>query len=171
MGSGKSTIGPILANSLGYNYVDVDAYIEQQEHKKVTDIFASDGELAFRKLERKALEDLANCQRFVVSLGGGTISTEENFQLVRHHGILVYLKLSPAEILLRVQHRHDRPLLKDDMGNLLPLQEMEKRVLDLLAKRELFYLRADVVIPTDRTRVGVTVDEIMKHIRGRIEKV
>jgi shikimate kinase len=170
MGSGKSTIGPILANTLGFNYIDVDQYIEQHEHKRVVDIFAADGEQAFRQMERTALLALSTQHRCVVSLGGGTLSNEDNFQLITQNGILVYLKLSPAEILLRVQHRNDRPMLRDADGKPLPLPEMETRILDLLSRREPFYSRADIVIPTDHMRVGVTVDEIMKHIRGKIEK-
>lgn len=170
MGSGKSTVGPILANTLGYRYTDVDTYIEQKEQKKVVDIFASEGEMAFRRMERIALNELSQQQRSVISLGGGTISTEENFQIVSQSGILVYLQLSPAEIMLRVQHRNDRPMLKDQYGNLLSPPEMEKRIHELLARREPFYMRADIVLPTDHLRVGVTVDEIIKLVRGRIEK-
>jgi shikimate kinase len=170
MGSGKSTIGPILANTLGYKYVDVDTYIEQKEQKKVVDIFAAEGELAFRSMERTALQELSRQQHCVISLGGGSISNEENVRLVMHSGILVYLKLSPTEIMLRVQHRNDRPMLKDERGNILAPHEMELRIMELLARREPFYMRADIILPTDHMRVGVTVDEIMKHIRGRIEK-
>jgi shikimate kinase len=170
MGSGKSTIGPILANTLGFEYVDVDRFIEQKTKKPIMEIFSTEGEQAFRTLERDTLRELADLDHCVISLGGGTIANEENYQLVSHNGILVYLKLSPEEILQRVQYRNDRPMLKDEHGNPLPPQELEKRVLDLLGRREQFYTRADVVIATDTMRVGATVDEIMKNIRWMIEK-
>jgi shikimate kinase len=170
MGSGKSTIGPILANTLGFEYLDVDQRIEQKTNKLVAEIFRSEGEPAFRALEREVLQELTELNRCVISLGGGTIANEENCQLVLQKGILVYLKLSPEEIIQRVQYRNDRPMLKDAQGNQLPPPELKSRVLDLMARREQFYARADVVITADNMRVGMTVDEIMKNIHFMVEK-
>ena len=170
MGSGKSTIGPILANTLGFDYLDVDKHIEQKTKKLVSEIFNSEGEQVFRALERNALLELTELNHCVISLGGGTIANEENCQLVLQKGILVYLKLSLEEIIQRVQHRSDRPMLKDDHGNPLALPELKNRILDLMARREQFYVRADVVITADRMRVGTTVDEIMKNIYSLMNK-
>lgn len=165
MGSGKSTIGPILANTLGYEYFDVDKLIEQQAGKRVLEIFGEEGEQLFRKRERDALAIVCSRDRCVVSLGGGTIANEENLRLIREHGVLVYIALSAEEILLRVQHRTDRPLLKNADGKNLPPREMDRRVRELLSLRAPFYERADVVVPADRQRVGITVDEIVKRLR------
>ena len=170
MGSGKSTIGPILANTLGFDYLDVDKHIEQKTKKLVSEIFNSEGEQVFRALERNALLELTELNHCVISLGGGTIANEENCQLVLQKGVLVYLKLSPEEIIQRVQYRSDRPMLKDEHGNQLTLPELKNRVLDLMTRREKFYARADVVISADKMRVGATVDEIMKNIHGIINK-
>jgi shikimate kinase len=169
MGSGKSTIGPILANTLGFDFVDTDKAIEKKAGKRVVDIFATDGEQAFRSLEFASLQEIATSTRSVVSLGGGTIANEENFRLIHNSGIIVYLKLSPEEILHRVHHRTDRPLLTGAGGERLPVEEIEKRVQHLLARREEFYARADVIIQTDRKRVGTTVDEIVRRLRGLVE--
>jgi shikimate kinase len=170
MGSGKSTIGPILANTLGFEYLDVDQYIEQKTNKQVVEIFNTDGEQAFRSLERDALRELAELHHCVISLGGGTIANEENCQLVLQKGILVYLKLSPEEIVQRVQYRSDRPMLNDEHGNKLSPPELKNRVLDLITRREQFYARADVVISADNMRVGATVDEIVKNIHIMIDE-
>jgi shikimate kinase len=170
MGSGKSTIGPILANTLGFEYLDVDRHIEQKTSKLITEIFRSEGEQAFRALERETLIELTQLNHFVISLGGGTIANEENCQLVLQKGILIYLKLSPAEILQRVQYRSDRPMLKDEHGNQLTQVELRKRILDLMNRREKFYSRANLVIASDNMRVGATVDEIMKNIHVMIDK-
>jgi shikimate kinase len=170
MGSGKSTIGPILANSLGYKYVDMDRYIEEKAQKKIVDIFSSEGEQAFRTLERNTLIEVTELNHCVVALGGGTIANEENLHVVSQKGILIYLKLSPEEIIHRVQFRTDRPMLKDAQGNQLGPVELEKRIHELLSKREPFYMRADVVIFADKMRVGATVDEIMKEIRPLMGK-
>jgi shikimate kinase len=170
MGSGKSTIGPILANTLGYAYLDVDQFIEQKTKKRIAEIFSSEGEQTFRILERKTLLELAGRGHCVISLGGGTIANEENLRLVSQSGILVYLKLSKEEILQRVQYRNDRPMLKDSQGNTLQGQALENRIQELLTFREQFYSRAEVVINADHMRVGDTVDEIMKNIRSLIQQ-
>ena len=169
MGSGKSTIGPILANTLGFEFVDIDKLVEKKAEKRISDIFTTDGEQAFRALELASLKEVASRSHHVVSLGGGTIADEENFRLIRESGIIVYLKLSPEEILQRVHHRTDRPLLTGAGGVRLPVEEIEQRVMELLTRREQFYARADVVIPTDRKRVGATVDEIVRRLRGLID--
>jgi shikimate kinase len=170
MGSGKSTIGPILANTLGFEYVDVDRCIEEKAHKEIVEIFRTEGEQAFRAIERNTLREITELDRSVISLGGGTVTNEENYHLVSQHGILIYLKLSPEEILQRVQYRNDRPMLKDAEGNPLQGQALEQRIVELLTHREPYYSRADVIIHADNMRIGVTVDEIMKNIRWMIEK-
>jgi shikimate kinase len=170
MGSGKSTIGPILANTLGYTYIDVDRFIEEKTHKEIVEIFRTEGEQAFRTIERNTLNELTQLDHSVISLGGGTIANDENCRLVSQNGILIYLKLSPEEILQRVQYRNDRPMLKDAQGNPLQGQALENRIQELLSFREQFYSRAEVIIHADHMRVGTTVDEIMKSIRGKIEK-
>ena len=169
MGSGKSTIGPILANTLGFEFVDIDKIVEKKAAKRIIDIFAVDGEQVFRSFEHASLLEIAARAHSVVSLGGGTIADEENFRLIHRSGIIVYLKLSPEEILHRVHHRTDRPLLTGASGERLPVEEIEKRVQDLLTRREQFYARADVVIQTDRERVGTTVDEIVRRLRGLVD--
>jgi shikimate kinase len=169
MGSGKSTIGPILANTLGFEFVDIDKFIEKKVQKRIVDIFATEGEQAFRAVEHLSLKEIAARDRCVVSLGGGTIANEENFQLIRESGIIVYLQLSPEEILQRVHHRTDRPLLTSADGTKLPKEEIQQRVQDLLQRREEFYSRADVVIQADRKRVGATVDEIARKLRGLVD--
>jgi shikimate kinase len=165
MGSGKSTLGPILANTLGYDSYDIDKLIEKKAGKKIVDIFREDGEPAFRALERETLLEASLLHRSVVSLGGGTITNEENFQIAQTHGVLLYLKLSPEEIIQRVKNRNDRPMLRDEHGNQLQGNSLRERVCALLAAREPFYARADIVVSADAMRIGVTVDTIVKHLR------
>ena len=168
MGSGKSTIGPILANTLGFDYVDVDKIIEEKAEKGIIDIFATVGEQAFRSVERQTLQEVSSLDAAVVSLGGGTIANEENFELIHRNGVIIYLQLSPEEILNRVQRRTDRPMLKDDEGKPLSGAELDTRIRELLNLREQFYSRADIIVPADRKKVGATVDEIVKKLRRMI---
>jgi shikimate kinase len=166
MGSGKSTIGPILANALGWDFVDIDKDIERATDQKIIDIFTSAGEQTFRSLEQEALQNLLSRNECVVSLGGGTLTTEENFDFIRQNGIIVYLQLSPDTILQRVKHRTDRPLLKDVKGNPLEGEELQKRIDGLLEVREQYYSKADIIIPADTMKVGTTVDTIVEKLRG-----
>lgn len=166
MGSGKSTIGPILANTLGFDFVDVDRLIEEKANARVVQIFEREGEQRFRELEHQVLHDVTTREKCVVSLGGGTIANDENFSLIRNSGIIVYLRLEPDEIYQRVHHRPDRPLLWDGSGNLLSADQLQERIRQLLTDRERYYNQADVIVPSDRRRVGVTVDEIVRRLRG-----
>jgi len=165
MGSGKSTVGPILANTLGYEFLDVDKLIEQKIDKPVVQIFKSVGEQGFRGIERKTLQEISGLDGYVVSLGGGTIANEDNFRLVHESGIIVYLHLPSEEILQRVKNKTDRPMLKDRDGNPLPPDELATRIEQLLQRREQFYGRADIIVSTEEKKIGATVDEIVRKLK------
>jgi shikimate kinase len=162
MGSGKSTIGPILANTLGYEFMDVDREIEKSEGMAVGEIFRTRGEEAFRQLERSTLERASAVPRIVVSLGGGTLTDPVNYARIHETGVLVYLKLSADEIFRRVQRRTDRPLLATENGERLPPDELRQRVERLLAEREPLYRSAHITIVPDTARIGHTVDRIAR---------
>jgi shikimate kinase len=167
MGSGKSTVGPILANTLGYRFYDIDRVIEESAGKTIPEIFRQDGEPAFRALEQNTLRGLSSGSNCVIALGGGTIAGEENLRIVKENGVLVYLQISPEEAMLRVQHhRTDRPMLKDSTGNPLTADKLRERIVELLAQRERYYIRADITVHTDNKRIGITVDEIVKRLRS-----
>lgn len=165
MGSGKSTIGPILANTLGFRFIDVDRLIEEKTGKSVSSIFKDDGEPLFRQHESEALDEIRSMQDAVVSLGGGTVASEENFRLVHASGILIYLQLSPEDALRRMRRKLDRPMLRDDQGLPLTGEPLEERIRDLLEVREQFYRRADIIVATGDISVGSTVDDIVRRLR------
>lgn len=164
MGSGKSTIGPILANTIGYDFLDIDRTIEAREGKAVTEIFRERGESYFRALEREIIEQIRSRFRLVISLGGGTVTDPEAFQIIRTSGILVYLKVTPEQLFKRLHRRTDRPLLSDIGGNQLSEPELRERIRTLHAAREPIYSEADIIILTDGIRVGLTVDKIVKRL-------
>lgn len=169
-GSGKSTIGPLLANSLGYEFVDLDKAIEQAAGKSINRIFSEDGETSFRALELQSIEALASRQELVVSLGGGVLENDRCLDIIRTHGTLVYLKSSPEILALRLQHKTDRPLMKADDGRRLMKEEILARITTMLGKREPRYLKADIVIVTDSKKIGVTVEELTRKIERHIRK-
>ena len=169
MGSGKSTIGPILANSIGYSHLDIDREIERLTKKRVTEIFLDEGESYFRAVERGVLEKIIKEQRYVISLGGGTIADEINFDIIRSSGLLVYLKADLEHIYHRLKYKTDRPVLKSENGTMLTDDALRKKIRVVLDLREPFYNRADIVIETSERRVGLTVDDIVHRITPYIE--
>jgi shikimate kinase len=169
MGSGKSTIGPILANTLGYEFVDVDKAIEKHTGQTVREIFAGSGEVQFREMERKLIHDLLAVEHIVISLGGGTIADPVNFPVIRSSGILVYLKSTPDHLFRRLHHKTDRPVLVDVNGDRLTEEALRTRIDELYAHREHFYEQADIIIPTDEHKVGITVDHIVKKLSGMLD--
>jgi shikimate kinase len=164
MGSGKSTVGPILANSIGYSFVDLDRLIEKRNGKSVRRIFQEDGERFFRAEELAVLEEVGAKDKMVVALGGGTLSEPEAFQSVNRSGILVYLKVPPSELFKRLQHKTDRPLLMDAEGNRLPEEALRERMMTLFTSREHQYERADVIVLADEQRLGLTVDHLVRML-------
>lgn len=111
MGSGKSTVGRLLARQLLWNFLDLDALIERHAGRRITEIFAVDGEETFRTMERFVLRQAVQKPHTIVALGGGTFLDPENREVSRAHAVSVWLRC-PAEVLVARlgPARHDRPL-------------------------------------------------------------
>ena len=170
MGSGKSTIGPILANTIGYNFVDLDIAIEHREAKKINEIFSENGEQYFRSIERTLLEEIAaSADKTIISLGGGTLANEEILAYVKSTGIVVYLKVNEDQIYKRLHAKGDRPMLRDENGNLLNGEPLMVKIRTLLERRSPYYERADIIMHTDDKKIGMTIDDLTKQLRGLIE--
>ena len=170
-GSGKSTIGPLLANSLGYDFLDLDKEIERIAGKTINMIFAEQGEAHFRELELEVLEKVAGRNELVVSLGGGVLQNDRCFSLIINSGTLVYLHSSPLILAKRLSHKTDRPLMKGDNGERLSREEIEKKILALLEKREPRYKTAQIMVETDTKRIGSTVEELTRKIERYVRRV
>jgi shikimate kinase len=166
MTSGKSTIGPILANVLGWHFYDLDKVLEEKEKMSVVEIFEKKGEEYFRRMERETLAELSENDNIVIALGGGTIANEANLQLIKSSGVLVYLKVSPDVLYKRLKNKIDRPLFKDLVLGEKSEEEFVGRIKELLEKREAKYNQADLEIITDEARIGVTVDKIAKQVKS-----
>lgn len=169
MASGKSTIGAIAANTLGWNFCDLDELIEKKTGKQIKNIFEEDGEKYFRELERKTLEEVLNLENYIVALGGGTIADQTNLEIIKASGILIYLETSAEETYRRLRFKRDRPVLLFDSEEEPAKAEFLEKINALLKKRKQFYNQADVTLNADNSRIGQTVDRLAAIIRKEIK--
>lgn len=111
MGSGKTTIGRKLARLTGLEFVDADQYLEAQEGKKISDIFAEHGEAYFRDLETAYIKELSQRKGIVLSLGGGAVLRPQNVSMVKQNGLLIHLDTPFYRIMKNLSFSNTRPLL------------------------------------------------------------
>jgi shikimate kinase len=141
MATGKSTIGPLLARELEYDFIDTDAMVEADMGMTIADIFAQLGEDAFRDAEHEALKKALNMEKIVLSTGGGIILFKRNRKLLAEQAFVVSLSAQPETIYGRVKDDDTRPLLKCND----PLQ----RIKQILAERQVYYDVCDFKISTE----------------------
>ncbi len=113
MGAGKTSVARKLARMCALSSIDMDTYLERREGRKVKEIFASEGEAAFRAIETEVLKELVAKDPLLVSCGGGVIMREENRLVLREHGFVVHMKVSVDEAVSRISDISTRPLLQD----------------------------------------------------------
>lgn len=142
MGAGKSTVGSMVASRLGRPFIDMDSAIESEAGFNASEIFASQGEDEFRRLESLALQRIAVGPGAVVACGGGVVVRDENRVLLKASGCVVYLKVSAAQSLARIGDTATRPLLSGSAGAMTATA--------ILAAREALYRAvADITIDTE----------------------
>ncbi|HEX7860478.1 MAG TPA: shikimate kinase [Verrucomicrobiae bacterium] len=162
MGTGKSTVGQLAAGMLGFRFVDTDEMIERMAGKRITDIFASDGEARFREHERDIVAKLREMTRTVVSTGGGLVTNPENLASLKEHALTVCLWCSAETILKRVGHQTHRPLLRVEN----PLEKIRA----LLNERAPAYRQADVLLSSEFRKpkeVAMHVVHEYRAVRGK----
>jgi shikimate kinase len=164
MTSGKSTIGPILANVLGMDFYDLDKVIEGEEKQTIVEIFEKKGEAYFRNIELQKLRQLCELRSVVISLGGGTLTEKANYDLLKSTGKIIYLKVSPINLYKRLKNKIDRPLIRDLVLGEKSEEDFLEKIKELLEKRRIYYEKADLIIETDLQPLGKTVDKIAKRI-------
>ncbi|MFO7982072.1 MAG: shikimate kinase [Desulfuromonadales bacterium] len=157
MGSGKTTVGMELARRLKLRFVDVDSVIAEQAGRTIPEIFAREGEEGFRRRETQALESLYAVDGAVVATGGGVVTVEENWPLMRALGPVIYLRTRLKTALQRIGEGEDRPLAKG--------VDRETRLKTLLAQRTPLYERADLVVDTD----GLAPCDVARHIIDNLQ--
>jgi shikimate kinase len=161
MASGKTTAGKLLAKRLGWAFYDSDAEVERRRGKRVAEIFAQEGEPAFRELEKVALRGLAGQDNAVISTGGGVPLLEENMRTLEQKGFIVLLTAKPETVLERLKAEPSaRPLLagKDPAG----------AVRELLAARARAYDRHHWAVVTDGRTPEQVAEKIFEMVKEKI---
>jgi shikimate kinase len=130
MGSGKTTVGKLIAEKTGMPLLDMDALIEERAGKPITAIFADEGEAHFRQLEREMVRELAQREGQIISTGGGIVLNPDNIADFERTGLVVCLLADAQTVLERVKHDTSRPLLAGDK---------EKKILEILDSRKHLY--------------------------------
>ena len=141
MGTGKTSVGRLVADQLRFEFLDTDDLIQTRTGRTIADIFSHDGEPAFRALERQVVGELTGRKNTVISTGGGLPTNRENLEALKAHALVVCLWAAPEKIWERVRSQSHRPLLHD--------ADPQKKIRELLAARMPFYRQADVLVNTD----------------------
>jgi shikimate kinase len=157
MGTGKSTVGRLVADQLKFEFLDTDTLIEQRTGKKITEIFAQNGEPAFRDLEAQLVEELSGRTRTIISTGGGLPANPANLASLKTHALVICLWAAPEHIFDRVREQSHRPLLNDPD----PLGKIRT----LLAAREPYYKQADVLLNSDLRSAREVAQQVINQFR------
>ena len=151
-GTGKTTVGRMVARQVGKKFIDSDHEIERAQGRPVADIFASDGEPAFRALERQFIEGGHPSSGCVVACGGGLVVPEGMLALLRERGVVVCLHAPLETVLERTGRTTHRPLFQGE--------DREQRVRELYDRREAIYRKAGTMVLT----AGRPLKDIAAHV-------
>jgi len=158
MGSGKTTIGRTLAKHLDKIFVDSDEEVQQRTGVTIPHIFDVEGEAGFRLRESAAISELMKRDNMVLATGGGAILAEQNRDMLRQNGIVVYLRANVHDLWLRTRHDRNRPLLQTD--------DPRAKLTELFEQRDPLYQQAaDIVVQSGKQ----SVQALMLHLVDEIE--
>jgi len=166
MGSGKTTVGELLAKQLGYKFFDTDALITQVAGKSISNIFAEEGEAEFRAIEAQVLGEISSYTRLVVATGGGIVMNQQNWGYL-HQGLVIWLDVPIPLLIARLQC--DRQTA--DQRPLLQSPNPEQRLQEILTQRQEMYAEADLRISISSVHTHPMVQtEIWEEIPTVIKK-
>jgi len=160
MASGKTTVGKLVAERLGWAFDDLDDLVTRAAGRPVADIFAAEGEAGFRRRESDALREAAGRRRAVIATGGGAACREDNLVAMLAGGVVVTLAVSPEEAIRRAGSLSGRPLLD---GKVDPVGAARA----LLDVRLEFYERAHVRVDTDGRTPADIADAVLLGVRSK----
>ena len=164
MGAGKTSVGQLVARSLGREFVDTDVLVQRQARMDVNEIFQREGEEGFRRREVAAIDRAIAIPGRVIAVGGGAVLSAENRTALKQAGLLVYLRATPETLAGRLMGATDRPLLDvaDRVG----------RIRDLLVARGPIYETAgDLMVETDRQSAEQSAGQVLEWYRRRVDEL
>ena len=157
MGSGKTSIGKILAKKISLPFYDSDNDIEDKLNIKISGIFEKYGESWFREQEEKICNDILQKEKFVLALGGGAITNKLIRDNIAKNSLLVYLKTDENILFERLKNDKSRPLLKGT--------NFKKQINSILKDREKLYSESDIIIENNANDIEAVVEEIISLIK------
>ena len=155
MATGKSKVGPLLADRLQRLYVDTDDLIVEADGRSIPEIFEQDGEAAFRQIEHDCVTKASAMSEAVVSLGGGAVTQEGNWEVIRQTGVCLCFTASQEVIYARVSRSDERPLLSG-----LDEDALREKIRRMLSDREPYYSRADAYVESVEERTPDETTEL-----------
>ena len=156
MGVGKTTIGKQIAALNKVVFIDTDSQIEKETSKSIKEIFETDGEIAFRKLETDTIRSID--RKAIIACGGGLTAHNNNIEYLKHKGTVIYLKASTETLIKRLEkNKNKRPLISK-----LTHDKLLEFIRKILKEREETYKQADYTIETDNK----TVKEVLREINS-----
>lgn len=156
MGVGKTTIGKQIAALNKVIFIDTDSQIEKETSKSIKEIFETDGEIAFRKLETDTIRSID--RKAIIACGGGLPAHNNNIEYLKHKGTVIYLKASTETLIKRLEkNKNKRPLISK-----LTNDKLLEFIRKILKEREKTYKQADYTIETDNK----TVKEVLREINS-----
>ena len=162
--TGKSTVGRMLADRAGWEFVDADETLEKRAGKTVREIFEELGESYFRKVESEVIEELSRLNGKVIATGGGAVLKRKNIQNLKRNGILVLLDAHPDVLFERVRRDPKSATLRPALTH-LNLAEEIKQQYEL--RRPYYQKAADVTIHTSERPVAQVTEDLERVLRGR----
>lgn len=157
MGTGKSSVGRLVAETLHFAFLDTDTVIEARAGKTISQIFEEQGEAAFRELEKRIVKELALRDRTVIATGGGLVVNPENLASLKQHAYVVCLWASPETIWSRVKNQSNRPLLNEP--------DALEKIRTLLSERAPFYKQANVLLSTELRSPREVAQQVLHQFR------
>ncbi|MFI3239047.1 MAG: shikimate kinase [Bacteroidales bacterium] len=171
MCSGKSTLGRVVAEAMGMEFIDLDYFIENRYRKTISEIFAENGEEYFRELERKTLHEVAEFEDTIIACGGGTPCHFDNMEFMNNAGITIYLNSSVDSLSKRLCvpiSKRKRPLIAKMTDS-----EVTLFLAKTIATRSLYYELSQLTFDTSHidnsAEVGNSTTELTKLINSKIK--
>ena len=162
MGAGKTTLGKSLSQRMNLNYIDTDHFIENRYRKKISDIFATEGEERFREIEHRILCEISEFEDVVISTGGGLPCFHENMAIMNNTGTTVYLEAPVEELAIRLNlSKNVRPVLEKRSGS-----ELEVFIIENIKVRKQFYELAKVRFSTAQTVTEKDIESLAKALEN-----